>query len=352
MLKSEADAALEKGPFSVMDKTSLPPDGDKHNYTALHPYYWPNPSTPDGLPYIHRDGEVNPDSLSERFDRTVLLELNSAVETLAFAYYYTRFKPYAANAARLVRVWFLDDATRMNANLQYSHIIPGIENNGSRGAIIRGVPLVIDLLDLVQILSDSEEWTDNDRKGYREWLDEYLQWLLNSERGEQESVKANNHGSWYYAQVLSILAALSNYESVEKIIRETIIPRINRQIEPDGRQPEELRRTCAFHYSLFNLRALSCIARIGERVGIDLWNYESEDGRSIKKALDWILNYADGTVEWPYKQIKEFNRTREIASILHMSAARYKEDSYGQIYTKIKCYTVGDRINVMYPIRR
>src|SRR5690348_13803992 len=57
--RSEADKAMNEGPFSVMQKSSAPPSGDKHDYMSLAPYFWPNPNTADHLPYIRRDGERN-----------------------------------------------------------------------------------------------------------------------------------------------------------------------------------------------------------------------------------------------------------------------------------------------------
>ena len=55
-----ADHAMTEGPFSVMDKQIAPPSGDKHDYMSRATYWWPDPSKPDGLPYIRRDGQTNP----------------------------------------------------------------------------------------------------------------------------------------------------------------------------------------------------------------------------------------------------------------------------------------------------
>src|SRR5437762_13988851 len=59
-LRAEAEKALQFTPVSVMDKKLVPDSGDKHDYMSIAPYFWPDPSKPDGLPYIRRDGEVNP----------------------------------------------------------------------------------------------------------------------------------------------------------------------------------------------------------------------------------------------------------------------------------------------------
>ena len=37
--------------------------------------------------------------------------------------------------------------------------------------------------------------------------------------------------------------------------------------------------------------------------GPPLWSFATDDGRSIRKALDWLLPYALGKEKWPYKQV-------------------------------------------------
>jgi len=60
-LRRDADAALQQKPVSVMDKSMVPPSGDKHDYMSVGPYWWPDPKKKDGLPYIRKDGVVNPE---------------------------------------------------------------------------------------------------------------------------------------------------------------------------------------------------------------------------------------------------------------------------------------------------
>src|SRR5262245_17435085 len=57
-LLADARKALATKPISVTQKSALlPPTNDKHDYFSLSPYWWPDPSKPDGLPYIRRDGD-------------------------------------------------------------------------------------------------------------------------------------------------------------------------------------------------------------------------------------------------------------------------------------------------------
>jgi hypothetical protein len=100
--------------------------------------------------------------------------------------------------------------------------------------------------------------------------------------------------------------------------------RIAKQIEPDGRQPLELARTTSFGYSCFNLRALMDLAGIGRSVGVDLWHYQTADGRSILKATEFMAQYADPKSKWPFQQIHAAN-CNDLGELLLRAAAEYSE---------------------------
>jgi hypothetical protein len=61
LLLIKADKLLKESKlYSVMDKKQMPPSGDKHDYMSTGPYWWPDQTKPDGLPYIKKDGLRNP----------------------------------------------------------------------------------------------------------------------------------------------------------------------------------------------------------------------------------------------------------------------------------------------------
>lgn len=329
-LERSADRALEMEPVSVMDKDVVPPSGDKHDYMSQAPYYWPNPSTPDGLPYVRRDGERNPE-IERITDRENLERLSRAVFTLGLAYYLTGREEYATAAARLVEVWFLDDATRMNPHLDYAQRIPGITEGRSAGIIeTRFVPPII---DGVLLLHGSPAWTATDDAGFKAWMRSYLQWLRTSEKGRAIAHRGNNLETWYRVQVAALGLYTGDTEAARTAISDGKLG-IGGQFDVDGRQPRELERTRAWEYSIFNLTAYIHLAALGERVGEDVWNYRTDDRRSLRAGVDYLVPFATGEEEFPYTQITEFQPS-DLHPVLRWAALGWGEPGYREIAQQI-----------------
>jgi hypothetical protein len=329
-LLAAADRALKVPATSVMDKTITPPSGDKHDYMSQAPYWWPDPAKADGKPYIRKDGQRNPE-INRLPDHDNLGRLTSSVSTLGLAYRLQRKSEYAAQAARLTRVWFLDPATRMNPHLKFGQGIPGINDGRGIGIIeTRGLP---DLLDGILLISNSDAWTKHDEAGLQAWMRAYLDWLLTSSYGQDEAKNGNNHETWYDVQAAG-LALYTGQRDVARKVLEGARQRIDRQFEPDGRQPREIERTRSFDYSEFNLTAFFNLAVLGERAGFDLWNYRSAEGRSLRRGLDFLVPYAAGEKKWDFDQITPF-RGSTISNILLRGAAAWNEPRYRALADKL-----------------
>jgi len=322
-LTKNADKLLDKHFGSVMDKKFPPPCGNMHEYMSLAPYFWPDPSKPDGKPYIRKDGERNPERKvipdDQNFD-----ELMAAIHELSWAYYFSDDEKYATKATQIIRMWFLDTATMMLPNLNHAQIISGVDTGRGIGVIdAHELPKVIDGIGLLRF---SKSWTKQDEEGITKWLNQYLNWLLTSKNGVDESKTKNNHKNFYDVQVLSLALFCNNTKVVDEILSHTQ-SRINAQIEVDGKQPLELERTLALGYSTFSLEAWFAIATMAEKRNVDLWSYQSADGRSLKQAIDYLLPYVLGEKKWEYQQIKEY-KPNAFYSLLLQAAIKFKDNSY------------------------
>jgi hypothetical protein len=335
----EADSALRAGPFSVMDKQRVPPSGERHDYTSLGPYWWPDPTKPDGLPYIRKDGRRNPETQID-YDAPRLHRMVGAVHTLALAYYFTGQEDYARHAAGLLRTWFLDSATRMNPHLEFGQAIPGVTPGRAAGIIeTREFPR---LLDGLALLDGSPHWTALDRQRMREWMGAFLDWLRTSRIGKDEAAATNNHGSWYDVQTTALALFVGRPELARQIVEASKTRRIARQIEPDGRQPRELGRTRSLDYSVFNLEALMQLAELGRHVGVNLWSYEAPGGGSIRKALDYLAPYADPAKRWSHEQITPVSPSR-LLLVLRLGELAYGDPRYCALLPTTH------RVQLLYP---
>lgn len=302
-LIKDAGKALEFGPVSVMEKKNEPPSGDKHDYMSLAPYFWPDPAKPGGLPYIRKDGETNPE-VKEYKDKEYQPMLCANVHTLALAYYFSGENVYAQHAAKLLRVWFLDTATRMNPNLNFGQAIKGV--NTGRGAGLIDTRHYVRLIDAIGLLQDSKYWAATDQKGMQKWFTDFLEWMQTSKIGKDEMKAENNHGAWYDAQRLSMALFIGDKELAKKIALNAA-ERLDKQMDNDGKFPKEMERTISLHYTTFAMEAFFIIAHMSEKAGVDLWAMTTPSGKSLKKGFEALQPYISKEKEWEGQQIKGFD---------------------------------------------
>jgi hypothetical protein len=286
---------------------------------SMGPYWWPNPETPDGLPYVRRDGEKNPES--DAFDRASPQAMVETVQTLGLAWHFSHEERYADCAVRWLRVFFLEEATKMNPHLQFGQAVPG-RCEGRGIGIIETTEFATVLVDAILLLAGSAAMTDETMRGLRDWFAAYLQWLLESEHGQHEGREHNNHGTAYDLQVAVFARFVGQDAVARKVLRDVPARRIATQVEPDGRQPHELARTRAFSYATMNVGLLCHLATLAHPLGIDLWQYQTADGRGLRRALEWMLPFWTGAEAWTYPQIVPFDRASAYG-ILRRAARAY-----------------------------
>lgn len=305
------------------------PTKDPRDYVSLSPYWWPDPATSDGLPYVQRDGQINPDRA--KYDANKLDHLGKSVQALAIAYFLTGEERFAERASEHLRAWFVTPTTRMNPNFQHAQFRPG-RSSGMHGGMIESLRIRW-LPDATALLESSASWLDSDQAKLRLWFEELLDWMLTSEHGEKERQAENNHGTWYAAQVVKI-AVFVGREADARAQIQAIFPRIDAQISADGSQPHEMRRTRSLGYHDFNLRALLDIGRIARDLGIDVLGYEGPDGQGIRRAIDWALPRMTGELEWPGRQIVPQRRYNQF-QMFRIAARLYDDPRYERAAEKL-----------------
>ena len=348
-LLRQADRLLDAEPLSVMMKDKTPASGDKHDYLSQARYYWPDPTKPDGLPYVNRDGESNPEL--NRLDRNRLGATASRVTTLSLAWYFSGNEAYARKATELIRVWFFDKKTRMNPNLEYAQMIPGRDGGKGRCYGVLDSYSFVEMLDAVQLLEQSEAFTARDSKQLKAWFGKLLQWILTSPQGQEESAQKNNHATAYDAQVIALALYTGREDVAKEIIEAVPAKRIFTQVEPDGSQPQELRRTLGFGYSQYNLTHFIDIFRMAQKLGIRIDDATSADGRSFYKALDFLTPYVGKEVTaWPYQQIGEWDyKQQELCKDLYRTwLLRPERTDYLRLYQAHRRLNPEDRFNLLY----
>jgi hypothetical protein len=319
-LSASANADLTAGPWSVMDKTQVPPSGDKHDYMSQAPYWWPNPKTKTGCPYVQRDGVRNPaaDKISDHAEIGAAWQ---AIFDLSLAWFYTGNAAYATRAELVVRTWFLNPATRMNPNVNFAQGIFPCQITGHSAGIIETSENIGKVIDGLAVLdSGAPGWTSADHAGMQAWLTQFLGWLTTSQFGQQEAQAANNHGSWYDLQAADIDAYTGQTAAATGIVMAAETKRIAVQIKADGSQPLELARTRSWHYSNFNVQALCGLTETGLHLSVNLWSYRSPGGGSLLKAIDFLIPGAEhGRKAWKHGELGTFDQTLAVPA-LHAAA--------------------------------
>ncbi|KAF9091258.1 hypothetical protein BGX23_005355 [Mortierella sp. AD031] len=306
LIVKEANMALKSDKvYSVINKSQKAPSNDIHDYLSLSKYYWPNPNTPDGLPYIRRDGHINHEEINTVEDYKLLRTMIREVHMMGMAYHFTGNKEYMIKCAQRLNEWFLDEETYMKPNINYGSLQKG-QKLGVRTGVL-DMFTIFRVFDALHYLKQDKDWPQDLIPRLQDWFTEYVQWLETSQLAKLERAGNNNHGTYYDVQLIGVYLFLGRTDDARTVAQSGLANRIDRQITAEGRQPEELARKTSWYYSVFNLQALMTLARWGDDLGVDMWSHEGPKGQSIKKAIDFMLPYAlsDGK-GWPVTNIKGF----------------------------------------------
>ena len=346
VLKS-ADAFLNESPATITASRSPRSAGGAHDFFSEGDYWWPDPKNPDG-PYVQRDGMTNPDNFVAH--RHTMVRMSIHVASLTSAWRITGEEKYAKKAIEHLRAWFVDDATRMNPNLQYAQAIKGITTG--RGIGIIDTVHLIEVARSASLLQQAGLLKDPDLAVIRKWFSDYTDWMCTSKNGQEEMNAENNHGTCWAMQVAAF-ASFTGDEGklamVRKRFKEVLLPN---QMAADGSFPRELKRTKPYGYAIFNADAMATLCWIASTKDDDLWKFELPDGRSMRKAAAYIAPYIDDKSKWPLKPDVMFWEFWPVRSpILLFAGLAYDEPKYLEIWKKLDANPTNEEVIRNLPIR-
>ena len=318
----EAAWALKQQPVTVTAQSSPRSAGGKHDFFSEGDYWWPDPKNPSG-PYIQKDGLTNPDIFVAH--RLAMIRFSRIVGALASAYKLTGEKKYVEGALVHLKAWFYDPETLMNPNLLYAQAIQGRFTG-------RGIGIIdtIHLMEVAQgILIMQSAIEASTLKNLKQWFADYLNWLTTHQYGRDEMSAKNNHGTCWVMQVASFAKLTGNKKLLDFCrdrYKNVLLPN---QMAADGSFPLELARTKPYGYSIFNLDAMSMICQILSVKDDNLWNYETTDGKSIKKGIAFLYPFVADKTKWPYqKDVMYWGNWPVSQPFLLMGANAYQNNNW------------------------
>ncbi len=282
--------------YSVTYNISAYPFAKSNDYTSRSRYWWPNPKTRDGLPYILIDGKVN--RYSEKVsDKPMIDGLANDVIHLGVAYFYTKDESYVKWAAKLLDCFFVNNDTKMNPNFNFSQVVPGQDDSG--GSIMESVVL-INVIEGIQLMKSSPNFPQKLKTELNRWFLQYLNWLNSDPVGKKNARYTNNRGTYYTLLRCAIALYVDNVDLSRDIFKNEAFKRVDEQISKEGIMSKEISRTLPLGYVKYNLSGFLQLNEIGKKLGFDLLNYRGANGQSLKNALAWLNSFRDQSNVWKY----------------------------------------------------
>ncbi len=344
---SRADQALKQQPQTITMFRCQRSAGGIHDFFSEGDYWWPDPNNPDA-PYIQRDGMSNPDNFVAH--RKVMIRFSQIIGSLASAYKVTGNEKYVKQALLHLEAWFCDTATRMNPSLNYAQAIKGRFTG-------RGIGIIdtIHLMEVAQSIIAMEQASCFDMETLatiKSWFADYLKWLTTHPYGKDEMNAKNNHGTCWTMQVASFAKLTGDSELMDfcrNRYKEVLLPN---QMADNGSFPLELKRTKPFGYSLFNLDAMTMICQILSDKKHDLWNYQTSDGRCIRKGIEYLFPYIVDKRKWALaKDVMYWDNWPVAQPALVFGAEAFKNQEWFVVWKSLEHFPNVEEVLRNLPVR-
>lgn len=253
---------------------------------------------------------ANPEG--KEYDKDDLRELAFIVYYKVLLYYLTDEVSYYDDIRKNIYYYILDKKTGMNPNMDHAQMIKG-------KCLGRGIGMIDFTANfsyaiyMLKLLKDDNKIDNDFNNDLSDWLRRFMNWYKYSPIAMEELRSANNHGIFYDFG----LAIISDFLGVSKEIvplSYSMIERMNKEIEPDGKMPLEQARTKSKCYSLMAAKGLYDFSLISRKYSFDLYESKAWSNNRCQKDIKPVINFLINglvlkTEPWPYKQIIEFDET-------------------------------------------
>ena len=238
----------------------------------------------------------------------------------------------------------------MNPSLLYSQAILGSVTG--RGVGIIDTIHLIEVSAAIEVLSARGALAPSDAAPIKAWFREYLTWLTTSDYGIDERERGNNHGTCWVMQVAAFARMLGDEAQLAYCRTRYKTWLLPNQMFQDGSFPLEMRRTKPYGYALFQLDQLATVAQILSTPGDNLWTFTLADGRSLKKAVDYMYPFIADKSRWTLpKDVMYFEYWPVRHASLIFAGLAYREAKYIELWKRLPADPVMTEIQRNMPVR-
>ena len=344
---SNAKIAMTEKPITVTAQQCERSAGGLHDFYSEGDYWWQNPNDPNG-PYIQRDGQSNPNNFVAH--RKAMIRFSQIIGTLASAYMLTKDDKYVKKAFEHLNAWCVDEKTYMNPSLLYAQAIKGKVTGRGTGLID-----MIQMMEVAQgvlVMQNAKVVNKQDLEKVKDWFSKYLVWVNSHPYGVEEREAKNNHGTCWVMQVASFAKLTGNQEMLgycKNRFKTVLLPN---QLEKDGSFPLELKRTKPYGYSLFNLDAMTTVCHILSDENESLWDFTLEDGRALKKGIEFLYPFVENKATWKNPQdVMYWNEWPVAQPFLIFGYQKYKEKAWFDTWKSLDHFPKNEEVIRNLPIR-
>jgi hypothetical protein len=344
-----ADDYLKQPPVPLTDLSSPRSPATPHDFFSEAENYWPDPADPTN-PYIPRAGQPNPDAFTAH--RDALLNLGLYVPALTAAFVLTKDDRYAKHAVAHLCAWFIEPATSMTPSLLYAQVIRPAKTGRPEG-VIEAVHLA-EVVQSISFLTTSEALSDSDLAIIQKWFTDYFEWLTTSRlAGLARDARDHNGSSWLLQAAACARLNTKDDRPLTTLRHQFRSATLRAQISGEGTFPRELTTPTPYRLSLFNLDMLAAICDLLSTRFESVWEYELQDGPSMRVAIARHFPFILHRGAWPYKADATLFTALPLRQPSLLLAARaYNHPEYADLWRTLPPDPTIPELQRTFPIRQ